>query len=39
MFDNPPLPSYGLPILGGGLMILMLLKPQWFEWLSVVFTG
>jgi len=39
MFNNTPLPSYGFPILGGGLMILMMLKPQWFKWLSVVFTG
>ena len=38
MFGNPPLPSYGFPVLGGALMILMILKPQWFKWLSVVFT-
>ncbi len=39
MFGHPPLPSYGFPILGGGLMLLMISKPQWFKWLSVVFTG
>ncbi|MBT8095960.1 MAG: hypothetical protein HKN35_05980 [Woeseia sp.] len=38
MFNNPPLPSYGFPILGGTLMLLMMLKPRWFEWLSIVFT-
>lgn len=39
MFDNPPLPSIGFPILGGGLMVLMIISPQWFKWLSVVFAG
>ncbi len=39
MFDNPPLPSYGFPALGAGLMALMIVRPQWFKWLSVVFTG
>ena len=39
MFGNPPLPSYGFPLLGGGLMALMILVPQWFKSLSVVFTG
>lgn len=39
MFNNHPLPSFGLPILGGGLMVLMILIPQWFKWLSIVFTG
>ena len=39
MFDNPPLASFAFPILGGGLMVLMLLKPSWFKWLSVVFTA
>jgi len=39
MFGNPPLPSFAVPILGGTLMVLMLLKPQWFKWLSVVFTA
>ena len=39
MFDTPPLPSFGFPILGGSLIALMILKPQWFKWLSVVFTG
>ncbi len=39
MFGNPALPSYGFPILGGVLMVLMILRPKWFKWLSVVFTG
>ncbi len=38
MFGNAALPSFGFPILGGSQMILMILKPQWFKWLSVVFT-
>ncbi len=38
MFGNTPLPSYGFPMLGGGLMALMILRPSWFKWLSVVFT-
>ena len=39
MFNNPALPSYGFPLLGGVLMALMILRPQWFKGLSVVFTG
>ncbi len=39
MFGTPALPSYGFPALGGVLMALMIVKPQWFKWLSVVFTG
>ena len=39
MFGNPPLASFAVPILGGALMVLMLLKPPWFKWLSVVFTA
>ena len=39
MFGNPPLASFAIPILGGGLMALMMLKPRWFKWLSVLFTG
>ena len=39
MFDNPPLVSFAFPILGGSLIALMLLKPQWFKWLSVLFTA
>ena len=38
LLNNSALPSYGFPILGGSLMMLMLLKPQWFKWLSIVFT-
>lgn len=39
MFNNPPFPSFGFPALGGSLMVLMLLKPQWFKWLSTVFAA
>jgi hypothetical protein len=39
MFQHHPLPSYGFPALGGGLMVLMMLRPKWFKWLSVVFTA
>lgn len=39
MFHNPPLPSYGFPILGGILMVLMIVRPRWFKWLSIVFTA
>ena len=39
MFDNPPLPSYGFPALGGILMMLIMLIPRWFNWLTIVFTG
>jgi hypothetical protein len=39
MFGNPPFPSYGFPILGGVLMLLIILKPGWFRWVSVVFTA
>jgi hypothetical protein len=39
MFGNPPLPSYGFPALGAGIMVLMIVKPQWFKALSVVFTA
>jgi len=39
MFGNSPLPSFGFPVLGGILMLLLMLKVQWFKWLSVVFTG
>ena len=39
MFNNPSLPSFGFPTLGGSLMLLMMLKPRWFTWLSVIFTA
>ncbi|MEJ2256210.1 MAG: hypothetical protein P8X98_04280 [Woeseiaceae bacterium] len=39
MFDNPPLPSYGFPILGGILMVLVIMRPRWFPLLSVLFTA
>jgi hypothetical protein len=34
-----PLLSFGFPAVGAGLMALMILKPVWFKWLSVLFTG
>ena len=39
MFENPPLPSYGFPILGGSLMLLIIFMPRWFQGLSLVFTA
>lgn len=39
MFGNPALPSFVFPIVGGILLLLMILKPAWFKWLSVVFAG
>ena len=39
MFNHPPLPSYGFPIFGAGIMVLMTLKPQWFKPLSIAFTA
>ena len=39
MFGNTPLPSYGFPFIGATMMVLMMLKPQWFKWLSVAFTA
>ena len=37
MFGNPALPSYGFPLLGGGIVLLMIVKPAWFRWLSAIF--
>lgn len=39
MFNHPPLPSYGFPIVGGSLMILMMLRPRWFPGLVALFTA
>ncbi len=39
MFGNPPLLSLLFPAIGAGLMLLIALKPSWFEFLSVVFAG
>ena len=39
MFGNTPLPSFGFPVVGGFLMLLVMLKAQWFRWVSVVFTA
>lgn len=38
MFDNPALPSYLFPTVGGALMLLVILKPKSFEVVSVIFT-
>jgi hypothetical protein len=37
LFGNPPLPSVGVPLIGGVLMVLIALKPAWFKALSAVF--
>ena len=39
MFDNPPLPSLGIAILGVSLLLLITLKSAWFKGLSVVFAS
>jgi len=39
MFGNPPLASFGFPILGGVLMLLFIFRAQWFKWLTVLFTA
>lgn len=39
LFGNPVLPSFGIPIFGGLLMILVILKPAWFKVLSVLFAS
>ncbi len=39
MFGNPPLLSLMFPIVGCSLMLLVALKPAWFEFLSVAFAG
>ena len=39
MFDNPVLPSVAFPVVGGVLVVLMIMKPQFFKVLSVVFTA
>jgi hypothetical protein len=37
LFGTPTLPSIAFPLLGGILMLLVALKPNWFKALSVVF--
>ena len=37
LFGNPPLPSIGVPLFGGLLMLLVIMKPGWFKALSVAF--
>ena len=39
MLGNAALASYGFPALGGILVALMIIRPQWFRSLSVVFTA
>lgn len=39
MFGNTALPSFGFPVAGGILMLLMIVKPMWFRVLSVLFTA
>lgn len=37
LFGNPMLPSVGFPILGVILMLLIVLKPAWFQVVAVIF--
>jgi hypothetical protein len=37
MFGHSPLLSFAFPAIGGGLMLLVALRPVWFEVLSVLF--
>jgi len=39
LFNNPPLASFFLPVMGIGLMLLTAFKPKWFKELSVAFTA
>ena len=39
MFGNPPLLSFLFPAVGSGLMLLIALRPAWFQFLSVLFAG
>lgn len=39
MFGNPALLSLVFPVIGGSLMLLIALRPAWFEFLTVVFAG
>ena len=39
MFGNPPIASYGFPALGGGMMLLYILRPAWSSGITAVFTG
>ena len=39
MFGNPPLLSFLFPVIGSILMLLIALRPAWFESLSVAFAG
>ena len=39
LFNNPPLASFFLPLVGIGLMLLTVWKPQWFKSLSIAFAA
>ena len=39
LFGNLALPSIGIPLFGGVLMLLVILKPAWFKVLSVLFAS
>lgn len=39
LFGHPALPSIGIPLIGGILMLLVILKPGWFKVLSVAFAS
>ncbi|MEP4485238.1 MAG: hypothetical protein ABJ013_06400 [Halioglobus sp.] len=39
LFGNPVLPSIAIPLFGGLLVLLIVLKPAWFKTLSVAFAA
>jgi len=39
LFGNPPVASVIIPLLGAVLVLLVVLRPQWFQALSCVFTA
>lgn len=39
MPGTTPLPSFGFPVFGGTLIVLMMMEPQWFIRLSAVVSG
>lgn len=39
MFGTPAMASYVVPAVGGLLMLLMIVRPQWFKGLSLIFAA
>lgn len=37
LFENPALPSIGFPVLGSILMLLIIVRPAWFQFVTVLF--